>query len=235
MDSSQNTDGIRTRRCINSVFLCLAGRWELPFLKQLLLFPGFLALWPTSPSIAMSCRALPSIPCVHVEIAASRPPMVRAWGELSWHKEGRSASLAFGARCLLISDCWSNASSGVGVEKGIWAVKCGKGKRGQGWQLLCASEDLLTAEALRDYLAARPMGSPMICPQTSSWQLSFLNSCLKYMRVWPHKCLAWTEPKTCHGNHAHPGKSGQQHNWSKADMDHRVRITISPTLPPSCN
>lgn len=125
----------------------------------------------------MSYRALPSIPCVHVEIAASRPPMVTAWGELSWHKECRRALLAFGARCLLISDCWSNASSGVGVEKGIWAVKCGKGKRGQAWQLLGALQDLLTAQALRDCLAARPMGSPMICPQTHSWLCSFLNNC----------------------------------------------------------
>lgn len=55
-----------------------------------------------------------------------------------------------------------------GVEKGIWAVKCGKGKRGQAWQFLSALQYLLTAEALRDCLAARPMGSPMICPQTHS-------------------------------------------------------------------
>lgn len=203
-----------------------------PFLSSSCLFRVLLLC---DPSVAMSCRALPSVPWVPVETAASRPPMVTAWGELSWHKECRSASLAFSARCLLISDCWSNASSGVGVEKGIWAVKCGKGKRGQAWQLLRALQDLLTAEALRDCLAARPMGSPMICPQTHSWQLSFLNNCVKYMGVWPHTCLVWTEPKTCHGNHAHPGKSGQQHNWSKSDMDHRVRITISPTLPPSCN
>lgn len=99
--------------------------------------------------MAMSCRALPSILCVDVEIAASRPPMVTAWGELSWHKECRSASLAFGARCLLISGYWSNASSGVGVEKGIWAVESRRGKRDQSWLLLGALQDLLTAEALR--------------------------------------------------------------------------------------
>lgn len=81
-------------------------------------------------AMAMSCRALPSILCVDMEIAASRPPMVTAWGELSWHKECRSASLAFGARCLLICGYWSNASSGVGVEKGIWAVKSRMGERG---------------------------------------------------------------------------------------------------------
>lgn len=196
MGSSQNTDSIRTARCINSVFPGLAGRWEQTSLKQLLPFLAFVALWPIYPAMAMSYRALPSIPCVHVEIAASRPPMVTAWGELSWHKECRSASLAFGARCLLISDCWSNASSGVGVEKGIWAVKCGKGKRGQAWQLLGALQDLLTAEALRDCLAARPMGSLMICPQTHSWLLSLL---ITMWNMWGSSLTrAWHEQSQRH-------------------------------------
>lgn len=75
--------------------------------------------------------------------------MVTAWGESSWHKECRSDSLAFGARCLLISGYWTNASSGAGVEKGIWAVKSRMGKWHQAWLLLSVLQDLLTTEALR--------------------------------------------------------------------------------------
>lgn len=143
----------KQQHVVNSVFPGLAGRWEQTFLKQFLVFLAFVALRPIYPATAMSCRALPSILCVDVEIAASRPLMVTAWGELSWHKECRSALLAFGARCLLISGDWSNASSGVGVEKGIWAVKSRMGKRGQAWLLLSALQDLLTAEALRGWVS----------------------------------------------------------------------------------
>lgn len=103
---------------------CWKMRADLPYA-----IPAFSALRPIYSAMAMSCRDLPSILCVDVETASSRPLMVTAWGELSWHKEYWSASLAFGARCLLISGCWSNASSGVGVEKGIWAVKSRMGKR----------------------------------------------------------------------------------------------------------
>lgn len=57
--------------------------------------------------------------------------------------------LALGARCPLISGCWRSASFGVGVEKGIWAVKSRMEKRDQAWLLLSALQDLLTAEAVR--------------------------------------------------------------------------------------
>lgn len=81
-------------------------------------FSGFCCpVTPIYPAMAMSCRDLPPILCVEVEIAASRTSMVTAWGELSWHKGYRSASLAFGARCLFISGCCSNARSGLDVEK----------------------------------------------------------------------------------------------------------------------
>lgn len=81
-------------------------------------FSGFCcSVTPIYPAMAMSCRDLPPILCVEVEIAASRTSMVTAWGELSWHKGYRSASLAFGARCLFISGCCSNARSGLDVEK----------------------------------------------------------------------------------------------------------------------
>lgn len=81
-------------------------------------FSGFCcSVRPIYPAMAMSCRDFPPILCVEVEIAASRASMVTALGELSWHKGYRSASLAFGARCLFISGCCSNARSGLDVEK----------------------------------------------------------------------------------------------------------------------
>lgn len=223
------------KKSVNSVFAGLAGRWEQTFLMQFLLF----LLWD------------PSTQQWQWAVESCHPSCVWMWKQhLPGHWWWQPGENYLGTRSTevlhshLVPDVCLYLAAGVMPALGwVWKKGFGQLKAGWGRGSGLAAPQCLTGFSYSTSL--KGLGVLLQHPWAALWSVrrlppnysSFLTS---IWNMWGSGLTrAWHEQSqkhaSEHGKYALPGKSGQEHNWSKSDMDHRVRIMISPTLPPSCN